>query len=118
MEIAVSYSSPMKFVSPQQYQFLTEKVGGDRQKARQIIAEVADISGITPDQLKSEKRTQSIAKARMYAMWLISKNTTMSSTQIGGMFGDRDHTTVLHAIKVIDRSLAGMWTFSTRRAAQ
>jgi len=50
----------------------------------------------------SKKRTRSIARPRQIAMWLCKEITANSYPVIGQAFGGRDHTTVIHAIKVID----------------
>ncbi len=36
-------------------------------------------------------------------MWLARKHTRFSLEEIGGYFGGRDHTTVMHAIKTVDQ---------------
>ena len=55
--------------------------------------------------LKGQQRTASIALPRQLAMYLASVLTDHSSTDIGRAFGGRDHTTVLHARKKIQKML-------------
>ncbi|MDD5655728.1 MAG: chromosomal replication initiator protein DnaA [Elusimicrobia bacterium] len=55
--------------------------------------------------LKSQQRTASIALPRQLAMYLACIMTELSSTDIGRAFGGRDHTTVLHARKKIQKML-------------
>ena len=55
--------------------------------------------------LKGQQRTQQIALPRQLAMHLASVMTDLSSTDIGRAFGGRDHTTVLHARKKIQKML-------------
>ena len=55
--------------------------------------------------LKGQQRTASIALPRQLAMYLASVMTDLSSTDIGRAFGGRDHTTVLHARKKIQKML-------------
>jgi chromosomal replication initiator protein len=43
-----------------------------------------------------------VARPRQAAMWLAKKLTTRSLPDIGRRFGDRDHTTVLHAVRRIE----------------
>ena len=52
--------------------------------------------------LLSKKRHKSITVPRQVGMWLSRKHTRFSLEEIGGYFGGRDHTTVMHAIKSID----------------
>jgi chromosomal replication initiator protein len=58
---------------------------------------------VTVDQLKSKRRTQDLALARQVAMYIAREIVGATLTQIGRAFGDRDHTTVMHACKKIKR---------------
>ncbi len=53
--------------------------------------------------LKSPKRTRSLAFARQVAMYLSRKLVGASLPNIGEKFGNRDHSTVFHAVRVIER---------------
>jgi len=53
--------------------------------------------------LQSKKRSRSIAFPRQICMYLARNLTRHSLEEIGGYFGGRDHTTVLHANKAIER---------------
>ncbi|MDD5627695.1 MAG: chromosomal replication initiator protein DnaA [Elusimicrobia bacterium] len=55
--------------------------------------------------LKGQQRTAQIVMPRQVAMYLASVMTELSSTDIGRAFGGRDHTTVLHARKKIQKIL-------------
>lgn len=72
--------------------------------SKRIILEVAQESGLTVNDLKSAARQRPLARARQRAMWLIAKQTELSLPQIGKIF-NRDHTTVLHAIRYMNRTL-------------
>lgn len=63
---------------------------------------VCEYYHVSMDDLKSKKRNQEIAYPRQVAMYLCRNMTDESLNSIGSYFGDRDHTTVLHAIKKID----------------
>ncbi|MBI1174146.1 MAG: chromosomal replication initiator protein DnaA [Sideroxydans sp.] len=63
---------------------------------------VADYYRIKVVDLLSKKRTRAIARPRQIAMYLARELTQLSLPEIGGAFGDRDHTTVLHACKTIE----------------
>jgi chromosomal replication initiator protein len=55
--------------------------------------------------LVGKRRTASLAKARHMAMYLSKKMTHKSYPEIGSFFGGRDHTTVLHGCRRIEKSL-------------
>ena len=63
---------------------------------------VAEYSRVSLSDLLSAKRTRSIARARQLAMALTKELTTHSLKEIGESFGGRDHTTVLHACRLVD----------------
>ena len=52
--------------------------------------------------LQSKKRHKSIAFPRQVCMFLARRHTRFSLEEIGGYFGGRDHTTVLHAVRTVD----------------
>lgn len=62
---------------------------------------VADFYKIKVADLHSKKRTRAIARPRQMAMALAKELTEMSLPEIGDAFGNRDHTTVLHACRTI-----------------
>jgi hypothetical protein len=67
---------------------------------RQILQEVADRYGITVADLTSDRRTRFYAFARHEAMARVRKERPhLSLPQIGRIFGGRDHTTVIHALR-------------------
>jgi len=51
--------------------------------------------------LQSKRRQKSIAAPRQLSMYLARHHTSFSLEEIGGHFGGRDHTTVMHAIRVV-----------------
>lgn len=78
---------------------------------RQISVEniqktVADFFNIKVADMYSKKRPANIARPRQIAMYLAKELTQKSLPEIGDLFGGRDHTTVLHAVRKItaDRS--------------
>jgi len=75
-------------------------------KNRQIGVEniqktVADFYKIKVADMHSKKRPANIARPRQIAMYLAKELTQKSLPEIGEMFGGRDHTTVLHAVRKI-----------------
>jgi chromosomal replication initiator protein len=57
--------------------------------------------GVTLTDLQSKSRSKAIALPRQIAMYFARKMTKYSLEEIGGYFGGRDHTTVLHAVQKI-----------------
>ena len=72
----------------------------------QIADRVSDYFRIDSKQLKSRRRFSRIQVPRQVTMYLIRQLTSLSFEEIGTHFGGRDHSTVLHACKKIERSLA------------
>jgi chromosomal replication initiator protein len=62
---------------------------------------VADFYKIKVADMYSKKRPSSIARPRQIAMYLAKELTQKSLPEIGDLFGGRDHTTVLHAVRKI-----------------
>jgi len=73
---------------------------------RQISVEniqktVADFFNIKVADMYSKKRPANIARPRQIAMYLAKELTQKSLPEIGELFGGRDHTTVLHAVRKV-----------------
>ena len=88
----------------------------DVQEERPIS--IADIERAVADRyklkgalLRSKKRNKEIAHARHVAMYLARTLTSASLPQIGKNFGDRDHTSVLHACNKIKGMVEEDWRF-------
>ncbi len=84
-----------------------EAIGGETAASsrevtiEEIINVVARRFNVRLADLQSRKRTRSIAFPRQICMYLARNLTRHSLGEIGGYFGGRDHTTVLHANKTI-----------------
>jgi len=63
----------------------------------QIQKTVANYYNIKVNSLLSKKRTKDIVLARQVAVYLSRELTDMSLTLIGGAFGGKDHTTIIHS---------------------
>ena len=70
-----------------------------------IIRRTASYFGLQPNDIVSAKRSKKIAMARQIAMYLCREMTPLSLTAVGEIFGGRDHTTVIHAYKKINREM-------------
>ena len=57
---------------------------------------------ITRGDLLSARRSANVVRPRQIAMYLAKTLTSRSLTDIGRRFGDRDHTTVIHAVQKIN----------------
>ena len=70
-----------------------------------IIEKVAQYHNITVEQIKGSKKDATVVKPRQQAMYLIRKLTQLSLPDIGSAMGGKNHTTVLHSIKVVEESI-------------
>lgn len=68
----------------------------------QVKRAVMTVFDVTKTDLESARRSRSIAYPRQIAMYLCRKMTTRSLPQIGRYFGNRDHTTVLYAVRKLE----------------
>jgi chromosomal replication initiator protein len=71
----------------------------------EIQKKVASHFAIKLSDMSSARRIRQVTLPRQVAMYLAKKLTTMSLPEIGKNFGDRDHTTVLHAVKKIEEAI-------------
>ena len=66
-----------------------------------IMSQCAVYFGVTIEQMGSSERSHTVVEARQIAMYLCRELTDLSLPKIGELFGGRDHTTVLHAVRKI-----------------
>ena len=59
--------------------------------------------GMTAAEFLADRRKADVVRARQVAMYLTKKYTSLSLPQIGKRFAGRDHTTVLHAVRKMER---------------
>ena len=71
-----------------------------------IAMAVARYYDVDLEVLRGQKRDRSIVVPRQIAMYLMREETDVSLLRIGAELGGRDHSTVLHACKKIDREVA------------
>lgn len=76
-----------------------------RIKIEDILRIVSRHYAVSRADIISQRRHRSVVWPRQVGMYLAKQLTSRSLPEIGRRFGDRDHTTVLHAIKKIDRQL-------------
>jgi chromosomal replication initiator protein len=88
---------------------------------RDILEAISDHYSVKLSELVGRKRTRSIAYPRQVGMYLARMLTPLSLEEIGAHFGGRDHSTVLHAERVIeaersrDKEIAGTLAQLTKR---
>lgn len=58
---------------------------------------------IEPSEMRSKRRARAVARPRQVAMYLAKKMTPRSLPEIGRIFGGRDHSTVIHAVRTIEQ---------------
>jgi chromosomal replication initiator protein len=66
---------------------------------------ICDFYNLKLGDLKAKRRTKNIAVPRQVAMYLCRKYTETSFPAIGDKFGGRDHSTVIHASKTIEKRI-------------
>jgi chromosomal replication initiator protein len=74
-----------------------------RIKIEDIQKLVASRYNVSRSDILSERRTAAVVKPRQIAMYLSKVLTLRSLPEIGRRFGGRDHTTVLHAVRKIEK---------------
>lgn len=72
--------------------------------AKNVIDKVAKYYSLLPADLLGKSRTKDIKNARQIAMFLMNDELGMSTVKIGAEF-NKDHTTIMHGIKVVKKNL-------------
>lgn len=70
-----------------------------------VIQAVSACFSFSPDDLRGAKRSRKIVEARQIAMYLTKEITEYTNTEIGQIFGGREHSTVMHACQRIEEQL-------------
>jgi chromosomal replication initiator protein len=78
-----------------------------RIKIEDILRIISRHFGVSKGDLLSQRRHRSVVWPRQVGMYLAKQLTARSLPEIGRRFGNRDHTTVLHAIRKIEGELSG-----------
>ena len=66
-----------------------------------IISEVSTVYGVSPEDLRSNKRSQQISIARKVAIYVVREITQMPLASIGTEFGGRDHSTIVYSVNSV-----------------
>ncbi|HYY84028.1 MAG TPA: chromosomal replication initiator protein DnaA, partial [Beijerinckiaceae bacterium] len=83
-----------------------------RVKIEDIQKLVATRYNVSRSDILSERRTAAVVRPRQIAMYLSKVLTLRSLPEIGRRFGGRDHTTVLHAVRKIEKQITDDHTLS------
>jgi hypothetical protein len=70
-----------------------------------ITAEVAKKHGLTIEDIRSSRRDRAAVKARHEVFWRCRKETTHSLPSIGRFLNKKDHTTIMHGIKMHEKRM-------------
>ncbi len=81
---------------------LVQGIEPRRIKIEDILRIISRHYGVSKGDLLSQRRHRSVVWPRQIGMYLAKQLTARSLPEIGRRFGNRDHTTVLHAIRKID----------------
>jgi chromosomal replication initiator protein len=76
-----------------------------RIKVEDILRIVSRHFAVSKADILSDRRHRSVVRPRQIGMYLAKQLTSRSLPEIGRRFGNRDHTTVLHAIRKIDKEI-------------
>jgi chromosomal replication initiator protein len=82
------------------------QAAGGRCTVEDVVAVVAAELGIGRRELLARDRRPAVASARQLAMYLAREFTDASLPEIGRALGGRNHSTVLHAVRRVERELA------------
>lgn len=72
----------------------------------EIQKKVSEHFNIKLSEMFSPRRARSVARPRQIAMYLCKQLTSRSLPEIGRKFGNRDHTTVMHAVRKVDELMS------------
>jgi chromosomal replication initiator protein len=78
----------------------------------EIQKQVSDHYNIRISEMSSVRRARNIARPRQVAMYLAKQLTSRSLPEIGRKFGNRDHTTVMHAVAKVTELMAADQDFA------
>ena len=70
-----------------------------------IIGEVARSMGVKPEDIRSNKHSAPISRARQVAAYVVRSITNLPMKAIGQEFGGRDHSTIVYAIQKVEEQM-------------
>jgi chromosomal replication initiator protein len=85
--------------------YFREQVAAARPTVERIVERVGGYFHVEPRQIQSSRRLRQAMLPRQVSMYLARQLTDLSLEQIGHYFGGRDHSTVLHACRKLQKAL-------------
>ena len=70
-----------------------------------IIDKVARAFGVSPEDIRSEKKKAEISNARQFAMYIMREVTNLTYEEIGAQFGGKKHSTVIYSIEASESKM-------------
>ncbi len=85
---------------------LTQRPASKRIRVSDVLTTISEFYQVDVESLLKEGRgTKDVAKARQIAMYLAKQLTDLSLKAIGTHFGNRDHSTVIHALRITEKAM-------------
>ena len=78
-----------------------------------IIEQTGRTFAVTPENIRSERRDQSIVNARQVAMYIMRETADLSLIDIGKIFGGKTHSTVKHSIDEVEKKMQTSSSFKS-----
>ena len=108
------FNRPITLESTQEVLHDILKAHDRRVTIEEIQKRVAEHWNIRLADMSSPRRARAVARPRQVAMYLSKQLTSRSLPEIGRRFGDRDHTTVMHAVSRVTELMAADADFAER----
>lgn len=70
-----------------------------------IIDKVANAFGVSPEDIRSEKKKAEISNARQFAMYIMREVTNLTYEEIGAQFGGKKHSTVIYSLEAAESKM-------------
>lgn len=86
----------------------------DRVTESRVISYVSVMTGVNYIKMQNKCRKRELVEARHISMYLLFRIMNLKHTAIGKMFGGRDHTTSMHAIKAVQNLIDTDEKFRTK----
>ena len=87
---------------PEYMEKILKSLSPPRPKPEEIQRQTAKAFHISREDLLGRSRTKNIVRARQTAMFLVKNSLKKSLSDVGRLFGGRDHTTVINSLKKVE----------------